>query len=119
MICADDGCTGECSPGALGTNYYGCEYWPTVTPNGLGDMGGSYVAGCFHFAVVVANASAETADVTVTHHGTEVGAAAIAPGSQAIIELPWVEELQGGGTEASALATNGAYRLRSRVPTTT
>src|SRR5689334_18510682 len=49
---------GTCAEAAASKSYIGCDYWPTVTPNGVWDP--------FDFAVVVANSGSSSASVTIT-----------------------------------------------------
>lgn len=113
-------CTGACAPLNLGRAYIGCEYYAVVTANLL-----RYD---FDFAVVVANASIETATVTI-----EDGQLAapvvfdVAPGGVGIEYLPWDFALkvcqQGSmGPECNqppddgAYVLEGAYRIRATHP---
>ncbi len=57
-------CVGACAPKTLGTSYIGCQYYPIVTPNVVGDN--------FSFAVVVSNPSNTDADVTIERGGLPV-----------------------------------------------
>ncbi len=107
-------CTGKCSSVSLGTSYIGCDYYPTVTSNG--------VATTFNFAVTVANTSDNQATVTVTRGANMVSQVNVAANSLQIINLPWVEPLKGGESLDSTWPTvkvdDGAYRLRSNEPVT-
>src|SRR5579859_6427293 len=60
-----------CAEAAMGHTYIGCDYWPTVTTN--------IVWSTFDFAVVVANAGMETANITVTGPGGVNQTATAAP----------------------------------------
>jgi hypothetical protein len=119
-----------CAEAAMGHTYIGCDYWPTVTTN--------IVWSTFDFAVVVANAGMDTANITVTGPGGVNQTAMAAPGGLATIYLPWVASLKGpdcntcGGWDLpgtmkpmapgplanSVLAKGGAYHLVSSVPVT-
>jgi hypothetical protein len=118
-----------CAEAAQNHTYIGCDYWPTVTTN--------IVWSLFDFAVVVANAGMNTANITVTGPGGVNQMATAAPGGLATIYLPWVAALKGPdcnecggwafpGTNdgpASPLANSvlergGAYHLVSSVPVT-
>jgi hypothetical protein len=117
--CTDHGCTGTCSPGALGPSYIGCDYYPTVTLNPVWSG--------FDFAVAVANASDKSAKITVTRGASTVQTATIPPNNLSVIKLPWVPELKGGDVDAcqnppdpgaTRLVKGGAYRVRSDQPVT-
>jgi IgGFc binding protein len=110
-----------CAPEALGKSYIGCEYYPTVTANMIGDA--------FHFSVAVSNATASPAHVTI-----DGGALAsplsltVAAGDVVVQTLPWVADLRvcdevGTGsisceapTMQGALVAGGAYHLKSDRP---
>lgn len=120
MACGASGCTGACSPSALGPSYIGCDYYPTVTWNGV-------LAEWFDFAVAVANASSQAANVIVTRQDQEIAKVTLAPKSLEIVPLPWVADLKGEESgsgvlvslpKASVLSKGGAYRLRSDQPVT-
>jgi hypothetical protein len=109
-----------CADAAMGHTYVGCDYWPTVTAN--------VVWSVFDFAVVVANAGMEMANVTVTGPGGVNQSATVPPAQLATIYLPWVPDLKGpDDTECgytvsplanSVLEKGGAYHLVSSVPVT-
>ncbi len=97
-------------------SYVGCDYWPTITPNGPSRS-------LFHFAAVVANTGTTDATVTVTGpndvHVNEV----VPAGSLKTIILPWVGELKGEDSKGwtpqrpkGAVVTGGAYHLVSSSP---
>jgi hypothetical protein len=120
MECNPSGCTGACSPSELGPSYIGCEYWPTVTWNGV-------LEEWFDFAAAVANASGVVAHVTITKGDQPIKTAEIAPNSLEIITLPWVLDLKGVESGSGVLVSlptdsvrsnQGAYRLRSDAPVT-
>jgi hypothetical protein len=106
-----------CAEAAASKSYVGCDYWPTVIANNVWSI--------FDYAVVVANAGAEAAQVTVTGPGGVDQMQTIAPGALAKIYLPWVKALKGGDADscgestplsASTLVPGGAYHLVSTVP---
>jgi IgGFc binding protein len=120
MVCKPDGCHGACSPVEIGPSYIGCEYWPTITWNGV-------LSHWFHFAAAIANASESPANVKVTQGATMIASATIPPGSLKILDLPWVVDLKGEDSgsgilvslpKASVLSKGGGYRLRSDQPVT-
>jgi hypothetical protein len=95
----------------------GCDYWPTVTANGVWSI--------FDYAVVVSNVGKTAADVTVTGPNSTNQKVTVAPGTLEKIYLPWVPALKGvdmdskGQTSplsASVMARGGAYHLVSSVP---
>jgi hypothetical protein len=106
-----------CAEAVEQQSYIGCEYWPTVTSNA-----GVYDG--FEFAIVVANPTNSSADVTVDRGGATAGTATLPPGGIQTITLPWVTQLKGddlagdGSGIVSALVPDGAYRVVSSVPIT-
>jgi hypothetical protein len=118
----DSGPTGDpstCAGAAALNSYIGCDYWPTVTANSVWSI--------FDYAVVVANAGTQTANITVTGPGNTNQTASVAPSTLTKIYLPWVSVLKGAdGDEcgsvvtfgASVLARSAAYHLTSSVPVT-
>lgn len=97
--------------------YLGCEYFPTVL--------GNVVHPEFDYAVVVANASDDTADVDVTGPGGFTTSTSVAAGALEAVYLPWVDELKGPSLDASCETsdfdgsvslTGGAYVLTSSRP---
>ncbi len=126
-LLGDDSGSGEggggdpttCAGAAALNSYIGCDYWPTVTANNVWST--------FDYAVVVANAGTEVANITVTGPGNTNQTATVMPNSLTKIYLPWVSVLKGPdadncGTAAplasSVLARNAAYHLVSSVPVT-
>jgi hypothetical protein len=108
-----------CEQAAASKTYIGCDFWPTVVANNVWSI--------FDFAVVVANAGEEVADVTVTRGATTVGSATIPPNELREIYLPWVPELKGpdadacGGAmplSATVRSDGGAYHMVSTRPVT-
>lgn len=99
-------CVGACAPETLGLGSIGCDYYPTVTANEVPDS--------FHFAVAVANASDEDADVTITRGDEMVADILVPKQSVEIVHLPWVLALK--APSQSVLVQDGAYRLRSTRP---
>jgi hypothetical protein len=107
---ADLGCTGACAPATLGLSYIGCDYYPTVTANVVGNN--------FHFAVAVANTTGQPANVRIDQGNNVVAMAMVAPNGVSVINLPWVASLKGSANSATLMAVDGAYRLRSDQPVT-
>ncbi len=114
-------CEGDCAPQYLGRSYIGCEYYPTVTGNAVGNN--------FPFAVAISNTSVSPATVTIDGGAlTTPVSLTVAPGSVATQNLPWVPALKlcTGPTSNDcltlqtygALAINGGYHLRSTAPVT-
>ncbi len=108
-----------CMAAAQGRTYVGCDFWPTVTYNPVWSV--------FDFAVVVANAGTQPADVKVERAGTQVASATVAPGGLEKIFLPWVSELKGpdfdsctsnGRPTGSVRVDKGAYHMTSSAPVT-
>jgi hypothetical protein len=120
MECRADGCHGVCSPGELGSSNVGCEFWPTVTANGV--FGGS---GGFAFGVLVGNASGSDGSVTITGGGASPMTVPLAAGEARLVELPFVAKLKGPDWQTpyvpvapteSVNKVGGAYRIQSNVP---
>jgi len=117
-------CSGLCSPQSLGTSYIGCDYYATVTGNTTGTM--------FDFAVAIANTATTPAMIEIDGGAlTSPVMATVAPNSVSIQKLPWVTTLKlcdtpdtdgcllGENTfHYGALATGGAYHIRSNTPIT-
>jgi hypothetical protein len=101
-------CVGACAPKTLGTSYIGCQYYPVITPNVVGND--------FSFAVVVSNVSNEDADITITKGGQAVVDIIVPKNTVEVIPLPWVAVLKSTGP--SRFVPDGAYRLRSTQPVT-
>ncbi len=100
-----------CEEAQSAKTYVGCDYWPTVTANLVGDA--------FDFAVAVANVGSSDANVIVTGPNGVSKNAKVAGGSLEKIYLPWVPELKGGALipmMASVLQKGGAYHLVSDRP---
>jgi hypothetical protein len=106
-----------CAAAAASKSYVGCDYWPTVTANNVWSI--------FDFAVVVANAGARVAQLTVTGPNGLQRTQSVDPGAVAKIFLPWVPALKGADADAcgnsvalttSTLQRGAAYHLVSSVP---
>ncbi len=120
----EGGLTGDpttCAAAASSHSYIGCDYWPTVTANNVWSI--------FDFAVVVANAGSDKADITVTGPGNPPTSvtATVAPQQLTKIYLPWVGPLKGPDSDncgnatplsSSVLARGAAYHLVSTAPVT-
>jgi hypothetical protein len=108
-----------CPEAAAAKSYVGCDYWPTVTANNVWSI--------FDYAVIVANAGVNTADVTITGPGGVSQTGSVAPGTLQKFYLPWVPALKGPDTDscgaaapmaASVIAKGGAYHLVTTAPVT-
>lgn len=106
-----------CEQAAALKSYVGCDFWPTVTANGVWSI--------FDFAVVAANAGDEPALVKVAIGQTEVAEAEIPPNQLRTIYLPWIPALKGPEADHCQQATTspttarldqGAYHLVSTRP---
>jgi hypothetical protein len=107
-----------CAEAEASKSYVGCDYWPTVTANGVWAV--------FDYAVVVSNISSAPADVTVTGPNAVNQHVTVAPGALEKIYLPWVTSLKGPDMNymgaivdqllSSVSAKGGAYHLVSTVP---
>lgn len=114
----------DCNEAKTSKSYVGCDYWPTVTPNGVWSI--------FDYAVVVSNVGTTDANVTVTggaltsaDGGVPSVNVTVAPGALEKIYLPWVPALKGGDADNcgdppplpnSVVAAGGAYHLVSSTP---
>jgi hypothetical protein len=107
-----------CEEAAKTGSYVGCDYEAVPLAN--------VVWSVFDFAVVVANASTNVADITVTNAGTTVQTTSVAPNAIAKIYLPWIPKLKGADSDmcgtvinpdpASAHVQHGAYHITSTQP---
>jgi IgGFc binding protein len=105
-----------CAQAASAKSYLGCDFYPTVVANNVWSI--------FDYAVIVANAGAATASVTVTGNGVQQSVT-VPPNGVRTIYLPWVPALKGPDTNecgtvvplaASVLQPKGAYHLVSSAP---
>ncbi|MCB9754959.1 MAG: IgGFc-binding protein [Myxococcales bacterium] len=101
-------CVGACAPQNLVDSYIGCDYYPTVTPNVVGNN--------YTFAVVISNTSNGDAMITITKGDAPVLDTVVAASSVEVIPLAWENQLKGAG--ASRVVPDGAYRVRSDRPIT-
>ncbi len=108
-----------CDEAAMYRTYIGCDFWPTVVANNVWSV--------FDYAVVVANAGDQPAEVTVTRGAQSISTTTVDPNSLAKIYLPWVPNLKGPDADACGAATplaatvreiDGAYHLISTKPVT-
>jgi hypothetical protein len=115
-------CVGACAQSNIGRSYIGCEYWPTVTPNGLLYKG-------FHFAVAIASASSVDADIVIYQGTKKIATSTVPAGGVVAVNLPWVDALRHDVSTAtdkasfdaaypSVLLAGGAYHLKSTQPVT-
>ncbi|MEO8797508.1 MAG: IgGFc-binding protein [Polyangiaceae bacterium] len=108
----------DCNEAKTSKSYVGCDYYPTVTANGVWNI--------FDYAVVVSNTSTTPADITVTGGAlTAASTVTVAPNELKTIYLPWVTALKGGDADNcgnppaipnSVMAAGGAYHLVSTSP---
>jgi hypothetical protein len=116
-------CTGACAAQTLGQSYIGCEYYPTVTGNIVGDE--------FDFAVALANAGSTPANITIDGAGLATPiVTTVQPNTLLVQKLPWQQALKlcndtptpigacSAQLASGALVTAGAYHLRSDSPIT-
>ncbi len=115
-------CVGPCSTITLERSYIGCEYYPTVTSN-------SELYNGFDFAVAIASASKDPADVVIYQGANKIASATVPAGGVVAVNLPWVMDLKHDASQVqtkadfdnlltSALVKNGAYHLKSTRPVT-
>ena len=111
----------SCAEAAESHTYVGCDFWPTVLPNVVGKH--------FDYVVVVSNAGAVPAAVTIERDGAPVAEGEVPPLGLVKFFLPWVDELKHWtgmcdtdlsptGPFVSARVPGGAYHLTSSVPVT-
>ncbi len=101
-------CIGVCAPETLGYSYVGCDYYPTVIANHVGDS--------YHFAVAVSNSTNNDASIQVTKGAQVIANTLVTANDVTVIQLPWVLSLKAYGP--SVLEVDGAYRLRTNQPVT-
>jgi len=110
-----------CTEASWSHSYVGCDFWPTVLPN--------YVGEHFDYAVVVANAGDGTAHVTIERGASVVAEGDVPPSGLRKFFLPWVDELKQWtgmcdtdnttvGPFESRRVPGGAYHLVSTRPVT-
>ncbi|MBK8254211.1 MAG: IgGFc-binding protein [Polyangiaceae bacterium] len=109
-----------CAEAADSKSYVGCDFWPTVVDNIVWEQ--------FDYAVVVANAGTENANVTVTRNNMMVAQDTVPPSSLKTLYLPWVSELKGTDSFLACTPTSikletvrvpgGAYHLTTDAPVT-
>jgi len=108
-----------CSEAAVAKTYIGCDFWPTVVSNNVWSI--------FDYAVVVANAGDQPANVVIERNGQQVATGTVQPNGLEKFYLPWVTELKGPDASPTGAATpvnqtirapGGAYHLTSTVPVT-
>jgi hypothetical protein len=100
-----------CEEAAATRSYVGCDYWPTVTPNGT-------LLDVFDFAVAIANVGAQDAEVTITGPQDVSQKITVGAGKLEKAFLPWVPRLKGPEdlSLTSLLLKDGAYHLVSSRP---
>ncbi|MEZ4227195.1 MAG: IgGFc-binding protein [Polyangiaceae bacterium] len=110
-----------CQEAADAKSYVGCDFWPTPVTNPVWNL--------FDFAVVVANAGDQPANITVTKGGSPITTGVVQPNSLEKFYLPWDATLkpqefdQCGSWDPPSLSSSirspqGAYNLTSSVPVT-
>lgn len=110
LMCYEGSCEGECSPSKIGTNYIGCDYYPTVLPN---SSQLDFVN--FKYAVAVSNSNSSEAVVTVTQNDNVIVTETVSGSSMKIIFLNWTSN---SSSTMTSMKPNEAYRLRSTKPVT-
>jgi hypothetical protein len=108
-----------CAEAEVAKTYIGCDFWPTVVANNVWSI--------FDYAVIVANAGTNPADVTIERNGSTVASGTVQPNSLEKYYLPWVPELKGPDFDSctsalpvsqSVRAPGGAYHLTTTSPVT-
>jgi hypothetical protein len=116
-------CEDLCAAAAREQSYIGCDYFAVATSNSALAFDSQDADGLcqpFSFAVVVANAEAVRANVTVQSPGWPLRTLAVAPSEATTIELPCMPELKGDPKKGlfSVRDTKGAHHITSDVPVT-
>ena len=107
-------CAGDCSKFNLGQSYIGCDYYPVSLAN-LHET----QPWTFHYAVVIANTTAQAAQVTITRGPNMIQQLMVAANSASVVQLPYVDQLITGTIDQptpSLVVADGAYRVRSTLP---
>jgi hypothetical protein len=106
-----------CAEAVMFRTYLGCEFFPTVLPN--------IVDPVFDFAVVIANPSAEPADIHVEGPAGFTADATVAARALTTVYLPWQMELKGPTVNSagqsdpltsSLVVPAGAFRVTTTRP---
>jgi hypothetical protein len=109
LTCLGGVCTGDCAD--IGESYIGCEYYAITMANDQLDQS------IFPYYVVVANQGTSSATLTITGGAlTTTDTVSVAAGAIQDIELPWVPALS--MSQATTIATAGAYHIKSTEPIT-
>ncbi len=107
----------SCQEAEMFRTYLGCEYYPTVLAN--------VVSSVFDFAVVIANASDQAADIHVDGPNGFTSTGSVAAHGLLTVYLPWVDALKGPSLSStctaaamtgSVLARASAFHLTSSRP---
>ena len=109
-------CAGACAQAKLGSSYIGCDYYPTTLAN-LHET----QPWVFNYAVVVANTTETTANITITRGANMVVQTTVGPGTAKVVNLPYVDALIKATIQEAGptlVVADGAYRLRSTQPVT-
>jgi hypothetical protein len=104
-------CTGACLPANLGVGSLGCDFYPTVTINGVDHAA--------PFGIAVSNPGPDPATITV--ESTVPAETFVVPAGAIVThDLPWVNALQLCGSHGcsldGSLVPHGAARVRSTRP---
>ena len=123
--CSQGSCVSPCQKAAAERSNVGCEYWPVDLDN---EYSAFNDAAAQQFAVVLANTSSRTVDVTVAENDAEPGqpasirtvaTAQVAPMSLVRIDLPRREvdgSLAGMDEGPGTMLSSRAYRVRTTSP---
>jgi hypothetical protein len=107
----------DCAAAASARSNVGCEFWPTVTANGVWSI--------FDFGIVITNGGAVNADVHITGPAGFDKRVTVRANDVQVVVLPWVADLKGPDTNAcgsvtgmsqSVLSHGGAYRVTTSAP---
>lgn len=108
LSCLEGACQGACA--SIGTNYIGCDYYPTVLPN---SSQLDFIN--FKYAVAVSNSNSSEAVVTVTQNDNVIVTETVSGSSMKIIFLNWTSN---SSSTQTSNKPDEAYRLRSTKPIT-
>ncbi len=114
-------CVGACSQQSLGQSYIGCDYYPTITGNGL--------LGDWDFAIIISNTSGSPAHLLLEGGSSGISEQLVVPANEVSVKrLPYDPVMQFCNSVLGAYCTvpqpygggraGGAFRLRSDQPVT-
>jgi hypothetical protein len=105
-----------CAEAAAAPSHYGCEFWPTISPNNVWTI--------FDFGVVIVNPGTSPASIQVTSADGFSARSTIPAGGRDVMILPWRAGAKGPDTDAcgevkplpGSIRVTGAYKLVADRP---